>query len=92
MLTRADIPNAKVYTAADCAADPQYRHRNMVREVPDPNFGTVLQAGILPHFPDCPGTIRWAGPDIGQHTHEILSELLGLGTGDIAELRREGVI
>jgi hypothetical protein len=37
---------SKVYTADDCAADAQYRHRGMDRELEDPLFGTVLHTGV----------------------------------------------
>jgi crotonobetainyl-CoA:carnitine CoA-transferase CaiB-like acyl-CoA transferase len=92
-LTVADIPSSKVYTAADIAADPQYRARAMVREVPDAHFaGPVLQAGVVPHMVEAPGGVRWAGPSIGAHTDEVLGELLGLDAAAIAALRDEGVI
>ncbi|MHA6766980.1 CaiB/BaiF CoA transferase family protein [Sphingobium ummariense] len=91
-LEAADIPNCKAYTAEDCADDPQYRFRKMVREVPDPNFGTVLHAGIVPHFVENPGQIRWTGPDVGEHAGEILSGLLGMDEAAIAMLTEKGVI
>ncbi|MCW1432273.1 CaiB/BaiF CoA transferase family protein [Novosphingobium sp. JCM 18896] len=92
LLDENDIPNSKAYTASDCAADPQYLARGMVREVPDKHFGTVLQAGMVPHVPESPGTVRWTGPDIGEHNHEVLIELLGLDPPAIEALEREGVI
>lgn len=93
LLNAADIPNSKAYTAADCAEDPQYRSRGMVREVDDPHFGgKVLQAGVVPHMPESPGVVRWAGPDIGAHNDEVLGQMLGLAAGEIAALRDEGVI
>lgn len=92
LLNEADIPSSKAYTAAHAASDPQYLFRGMVREVQDPNFGPVLHTGIVPHVPESPGTIRWTGPDIGQHSDEILSELCRLGPQEIARLRAAGTI
>ncbi|MGY2052049.1 CaiB/BaiF CoA transferase family protein [Methylobacterium sp. JK268] len=92
MLAEADVPATIAYTAAEIAADPQFRARGMVREVEDPAFGTVLQAGIVPHVPDDPGTVRWAGPAIGAHTDAILSGDLGLSASEIETLRAEGVV
>lgn len=93
MLNKADIPNSKVYTASDCAADPQYLERNMIRRVTDPHFAEpVMQAGIVPHVPESPGNVRWAGPGIGEHTDEILTELLGLSAERILDYRRKGVV
>ncbi|MDF0542727.1 CoA transferase [Sphingobium sp. H39-3-25] len=91
-LEAADIPCCKAYTAADCAADPQYRHRGMVREVEDPLLGKVLHTGIVPHLPESPGAIRWAGPSIGQHTDEVLAELAGLTEQELVSLRHAGVV
>ncbi len=91
-LTEAGIPCSKIYTAQDCAEDPQYRYRGMVREVADPLLGPILQAGIVPHVPESPGGIRWTGPEIGHHTGEVLQEILGLDTASIAALRAEGVL
>lgn len=91
-LEAEQIPVSKVYKADDIAADPQFRSRDMVIEVDDPLVGPVLHAGIVPHFPDCPGEIRWPGPSIGQHTDEILRSLLGLGEDAITDLRSAGAI
>jgi crotonobetainyl-CoA:carnitine CoA-transferase CaiB-like acyl-CoA transferase len=92
ILSEADIPCTLVYTAAECVADPQFRHRGMVREVEDPQLGRVLHAGIVPHVPDAPGAVRWPGPQIGAHTEEVLSEMLGLTPHEIEALREDGAI
>lgn len=91
-LNSANIPCSKVYTAADCAEDPQYRHRGMVREVADPNLGALLQAGIVPHIPELPGQVRWSGPTIGYHNQEILVDLLELDNAQIESLREQRAI
>jgi formyl-CoA transferase len=91
-LTSAGIPCTRAFTAADIASDPQFRFRNMVRDVEDPNFGPILQNGIVPHFPDDPGDVAWAGPEIGEHTDEVLRELAGMSSEQIAQLHSEGVI
>lgn len=92
LLDQSDIPNSKAYTAADCANDPQYRARGMVRDVSDKHFGTVLQAGFVPHIPESPGEVRWTGPDLGEHNYQVLGELLGLDAEAIAALEQEGVL
>ena len=91
-LSEADVPSTLVYTAAEIAADPQYRARGMVRDVEDPQFGQTLHAGVVPHVPDDPGAIRWPGPPVGAHTEEVMGEMLGLQPADIEALRREGAI
>jgi crotonobetainyl-CoA:carnitine CoA-transferase CaiB-like acyl-CoA transferase len=92
LLEDAGIPCSKVYTAADCAADPQYRQRGMVRNVKDPLFGSVLHPGIVPHVPESPGSIRWTGAPIGHHTDEVLTSLLGMSPDEIASLKASGAV
>lgn len=92
VLADADIPSSQVYTAADIASDPQYRHRKMVQEVDDPQFGKVLQAGIVPGVPEDPGKVRWPGPPLGAHNDEVLGGLLGMSAAEIEGLREGGVI
>ncbi len=92
ILAEADIPSSLVYTSADIAVDPQYRHRGMVQDVEDPLFGSVLQAGIVPGVPEDPGRVRWPGPEIGAHNEEVLGELLGMSAVDVKALRDENVL
>jgi crotonobetainyl-CoA:carnitine CoA-transferase CaiB-like acyl-CoA transferase len=92
MVSEADIPSCLLYTAVEIAADPQFRKRGMVRKVNDPLFGKVLHAGIVPHVSDDPGTVRWPGARIGEHTEEVMRNLLGLRSSEIEKLRQEGVI
>ena len=92
-LTETDIPCTLIYTAAECANDPQFRHRKMVQEVDDPTFRRgVLHAGIVPHVADNPGGIRWPGPPIGAHTEEVLREMLAVDRAELAGLREEKVL
>lgn len=90
-LAAADIPSSRAFTAADAAHDPQYLARGMVREIEDPFLGTMLHSGIVPHIPESPGEIRWTGPDIGQHSDEILREA-GVSEVRNTELRQQGVV
>jgi formyl-CoA transferase len=92
MLEAADVPATRAYTVADCAADEQFRHRGMVREVEDAQLGRMLHPGIVPQVPDDPGAIRWAGPAVGAHNEEIYGGLLGFSAAEIARLREEGTI
>ena len=39
-----------------------------------------------------PGSTRWAGNDLGQHTEEVLREELGLGPGPVSACSRRPLI
>jgi crotonobetainyl-CoA:carnitine CoA-transferase CaiB-like acyl-CoA transferase len=93
-LDQVNIPSSKIYTIADIAADEQYRERKAVTEVEDPHFGTVLHPGVVPVVAgqDRDAQIRWTGPEVGQHTSDVLGELLGLDEAAIAARRDSGLI
>jgi crotonobetainyl-CoA:carnitine CoA-transferase CaiB-like acyl-CoA transferase len=56
-------------------------------------WGAVCAAGpaVAPRLSETPGSIRWGGPLLGQHTTEVL-KLAGLVDDDIAKLHDTGVI
>ena len=72
VLTQHGVPAGPVYSIADIAADPQYRARDMLLEVPDARVGRVLMPGVVPRLELTPGRVRWAGPDLGAHTDAVL--------------------
>jgi crotonobetainyl-CoA:carnitine CoA-transferase CaiB-like acyl-CoA transferase len=91
LLEAADVPATRAYTIADCAADPQYRHRGMVQEVEDARLGPMLHYGTVPKIPEDPGAVRWAGPAVGEHNADVFGEMLGLSEAEIAALSQEGI-
>ncbi|RIA37976.1 crotonobetainyl-CoA:carnitine CoA-transferase CaiB-like acyl-CoA transferase [Hephaestia caeni] len=92
LLKGADVPSSKIYTVADCATDPQYLERDMVREIEDPLLGPILHPGIVPYVPGDAASIRWTGPEIGAHNDEIYGELLGRSPEQLDALRAAGAI
>ena len=77
---------------ADIFAEPHYRERDMIIDVPEPTLGSLPQPGVVPKLSRTPGRVTHAGPPLGQDTEEILSELLHMPPAEIAELRNERVI
>lgn len=91
-LDEAGIPSTRAFTVADCATDPQFLARGMVREVQDPLHGPVLHPGVVPRIDGAVPPPRSTGPDIGADNEEVLRELLGKTAEDIAALKEAGVI
>jgi formyl-CoA transferase len=88
----AAIPCGPVNDMQHLFADPQVVHRDMIAEVPHPTIGTLRLAGIPIKYSETPGTIRSAPPLLGEHTDEILAEVLGYSTEKIRALRDGGVL
>ena len=90
-LEEKGIPSGRVFRAPDMLADPQYQAREAIVEVAHPVFGTVKMQNAFPKLSETPGSVRWPGPTLGEHTDAVLGEL-GLDAEKIAELRAKGVI
>ena len=56
---------------------PQAAARDMVLEVEHPTAGPIKLAGFPYKLSATPAAIRRPPPLLGQHTEEVLSELLG---------------
>jgi crotonobetainyl-CoA:carnitine CoA-transferase CaiB-like acyl-CoA transferase len=90
-LTAADVPNGRVYTAADIVGDDHYRAREMIERHVLPDGEPIDIPGIVPKLSGTPGQTRWIGPALGAHTEEVLAAL-GIGSNDLQRLRSIGVI
>lgn len=91
MLDRAQVPNGKIYSIADIAADPQYVAREMIRQFTLGDGTPLKLPGIVPKLSATPGDVDWIGPELGAHTDAVL-RAHGYAAEAIAELRRNKVI
>ncbi len=92
LCAEADVPAGPVNTLDRVFSDPQALARGMLVEMPHPAAGAVRLTGTPLHLSETPAQMRLPPPLLGEHTDEILTRLLGLDEGAVAELRREGVV
>jgi succinyl-CoA---D-citramalate CoA-transferase len=92
VLESADVVFQRVYTVADIATDPHYLARGDLISVPDAELGSILMPAPFPKFPHRDHPVQHAGPALGTHTQEVLTERLGLSPERLAELRGNGTI
>ncbi len=90
LLDEAGVPSGPIYSAADICADEQYEARNMIQnfevDTGEAEKRTVGFPGIVPVIGAASVPIRSVGPDLGQHTREVLSSLLGMRDDEIGAL------
>lgn len=91
-LHEAGVPAGRIYTARDMFADPHFAAREAIVRLAHPEFGEIPMQNVFPKLSETPGSVRHAGPELGQHNAEVYGALLGLTADGLAELHRNGVI
>ncbi len=89
--TEAGAAIGAVYDAQDLTEDPHVRETGMLREVDDPDLGSLLQHGPMWRLVATPGDIRFTGRALGADTDEVLTEI-GCTPDELARLKEAKVI
>ena len=93
-LEKLQVPCGPVNTIKDVFDDPQIQHREMEISLPHPlsGKGDVSLIGSPVKMSATPVSYRHAPPTLGQHTNEILAEMLGMDEEECRELAQKGVV
>lgn len=90
---REGCPAAPIARVSQVLADPQVRHRRMVRRLPLPSGGELEVAGNPVKFDDVQEELTCLPyPRLGEHSAQVLRDLLGMEDEEIHALRESGVI
>ncbi|MED3661863.1 CaiB/BaiF CoA transferase family protein [Ureibacillus terrenus] len=92
LLDEYGVPMSPIYSIKDIFEDPHYKARENIVEVDHPRLGKVKIPGVVPKFSETPGAIRQIAPDLGEHTEDILKNLLELDDETIERLKEKNVI
>lgn len=92
LMDRADVPVAPVNTRQSMIDDVHLRHRGVLVESEHPVVGRVRQVRPPARFSKTPGGVRRHAPDFGEHTDEILRDVLGRSAEEIRRLRELDVV
>lgn len=91
-LDKIAVPCGPVNTLDQVFNHPQIQHREMVKQVPDKD-GTLIKTVASPiNLSDTPLQYKHASPNIGEHSHQILTQFLQYDTNKVAELFKGGVV
>jgi crotonobetainyl-CoA:carnitine CoA-transferase CaiB-like acyl-CoA transferase len=91
-VAQAPFSYAPVNDYADVVNDQQVLDNDYIVEFDHPAAGPVKLMGYPVRFSKTPAQVAREAPEFGQHTEEVLQELVGLSWEEIAELRAEGVV
>ena len=91
-LEAAGVPCGPINDLAQVFADPQVVARGMALTLPHALAGSVPQVASPIRLSESPVEYRHAPPLLGEHTEQVLTEILQLNAGDVAVLREHGVV
>ena len=85
VLETAELPCAPINTVDKIVNDPQIKAREMIVEVEHPIAGPLKMPGVPVKMSLTPGSVDTPAPMLGQHTSELLKEILGWDEEKTAE-------
>jgi CoA:oxalate CoA-transferase len=91
-LAEMGFPCAPVYEAHEAMWDPHLEARGMWVEVEHEAAGMYKVPNFPVKFSKTPGEVTMAAPMLGQHTREVLKELLGKTDEELDALEKQGAI
>ena len=86
LFEREDVPSAPALTRSEVIEHPQVLASEILLESEHPVAGRLRQTRTAARFDGTPADIHRGAPRLGEHNHEILSEL-GYSDAEIASLR-----
>lgn len=92
VLREAGLPCGPINTVPDVFDHPQAQARGLTLEAEHPTAGPLQLTGFPYKLSHTPAEVRQPPPLLGQHTEELLSELLSYSAEEVALLREQGVI
>lgn len=92
MIGQAGVPCGPVNQMNEVFEDPQVKEREMVVTMKHPQRGDMPLLANPIKFSGTPVQYRLRPPDLGEHTDDVLSSLLGYDEMRLGELRSKGVI
>jgi crotonobetainyl-CoA:carnitine CoA-transferase CaiB-like acyl-CoA transferase len=81
-----------VQTVDDLATDVQMLANDYVVDYEHPSYGPIQHVGLPVLLSETPGGLRLPAPQLGQHTEEVLMDVLDYSWDEIAELRKKEVL
>jgi len=92
LLHKSDVPCAPVYNIKEVVEDDHIaNHREMIVDVDQPPYGKVKMIGFPIKFSETKIKPTEPAPILGQHTEEVLGDLLGCTKAEIEQFKKEGV-
>lgn len=88
----ASLPFSPINNLKQICEDPHIRYRGMLVEIDQPAVGKMRIANSPIRLSETPGQVYAPAPLLGQHSEDVLREVLGYSQAEIDKLKEAGII
>ncbi len=92
LLQAAGVPAFPSLSSRSLEANPHLADRGLIERLDHPVVGQMSHVGIPWLLTEGTNGVRAPAPTLGQHTHQVLTEVLGLSGDEIATLEQAGAL
>ncbi|MDY6792360.1 MAG: CaiB/BaiF CoA-transferase family protein [Thermodesulfobacteriota bacterium] len=92
ILDRKSLPYSQINNIKEVYESKHIQYRKMLVEIEQPGAGKMKIVGSPIKLSETPGEVYAPAPLLGQHSEEIMSEILGYSTEEITIMKNKGVI
>ena len=91
-LGKIGVPCGPINAMDKVVSHPQVQAREMITRVAHHITGAVEVPGVPIKLSETPGNVDAPAPSLGEHTTEILTDILKMSPNEVAALKQDGVI
>ena len=91
-LGKIGVPCGPINAMDKVVTHPQVQAREMITRVVHQITGEVEVPGVPIKLSETPGSVDAPAPSLGEHTAEVLTDLLKIDTAEVEQLRRDKII
>ena len=86
------VPCGPINAMDKVVSHPQVQAREMITRIAHGITGEVEVPGVPIKLSETPGNVDAPAPSLGEHTTEVLTDLLKMSPDEVEQLRRDGVV
>ena len=91
-LEKIGVPCGPINKIDKVVKHPQIQAREMITQVMHNITGLVEVPGVPIKLTETPGNVNSPAPNLGEHTSEVLTEVLNMSIAEVEQLRADGIV
>ena len=91
-LGKIGVPCGPINAMDKVVSHPQVQAREMITRIAHQITGEVEVPGVPIKLSETPGNVDAPAPSLGEHTTEVLTDVLKMSPDEVAKLKQDGVI